>query len=85
MRLLAKQMEILFTANNAETIRYALDNNTAINIGYNYSFEIITISPSTLLQLYPKPTISAIYTLHQKGLSRISKEFLKRLGMAISE
>jgi len=89
---LAKQMEILFTTNNVETIRYALDNNTAINIGYNYSFETITglANNDHYITINFAPDLSKTYYFGyicsaQKGLSRISKEFLKRLGTAISE
>lgn len=89
---LTNHMEILFTTNNVETIRYALEKNTAINIGYDYSFETIiglannddyvTINFSE--PFYKTYYFGYIYSA-QKGLSRISKEFLKRLSEIISD
>ncbi|MCF2649299.1 LysR family transcriptional regulator [Niallia circulans] len=84
--MVESNMEILFTTNNVETIRYALERNTAINIGYDYAFKTITGLANnnsyvtlpfvdTLINTY---YFGYIYAAN-KGISRVAKEFLKRL------
>lgn len=86
LNTLENNMEILFTTNNVETIRYALERNTAINIGYDYAFKTITGLANnnsyvtipfvdTLMNTY---YFGYIYAAN-KGISRVAKEFLKRL------
>lgn len=84
--VLEHKMEILFTTNNVETIRYALERNTAINIGYDYAFKTITglANNNSYVTLPFVDTIKNnyyfgyIYPAH-KGITQVTKEFLKRL------
>lgn len=84
--IVEKDMEILFTTNNVETIRYALERNTAINIGYDYAFKTITglANNNSYVTLPFVDTIINTYYFGyiypiDKGISRVAKEFLKRL------
>ncbi|WP_445488725.1 LysR family transcriptional regulator [Niallia sp. 03133] len=89
---LANNMEILFTTNNVETIRYALEKNTAINIGFDYSFETVTglsnndeyVTINFAEPLYKTYYFGYVYPKN-KALSRISKEFINRLNKALTE
>ncbi|WP_312096285.1 LysR family transcriptional regulator [Niallia sp.] len=83
---LEHNMEILFTTNNVETIRYALERNTAINIGYDYAFKTITglANNDSYVTLPFVDTLTNTYYFGyiyaaNKGISRVAKEFLKRL------
>lgn len=83
---LENNMEILFTTNNVETIRYALERNTAINIGYDYAFKTITglANNNSYVTLPFVDTLTNTYYFGyicaaNKGISRVAKEFLKRL------
>ncbi|MFP3723007.1 LysR family transcriptional regulator, partial [Niallia circulans] len=79
-------MEILFTTNNVETIRYALERNTAINIGYDYAFKTITglaNNDSYVTLPFVDTIINTYYFGYiypiDKGISKVAKEFLNRL------
>lgn len=79
-------MEILFTTNNVETIRYALERNTAINIGYDYAFKTITglaNNDSYVTLPFVDTIINSYYFGYiypiDKGISKVAKEFLNRL------
>lgn len=85
-----KPFELLFTTNNVDTIRHALENNTAINIGFDYAFKtdaslsrseefiIINFAPPH----YKTYSFGYIYNANN-GLSRIIREFLKRIHTRI--
>ncbi|WP_193224364.1 LysR family transcriptional regulator [Bacillus sp. B1-b2] len=85
-----KPFEILFTTNNVDTIRHALENNTAINIGFDYAFKtdaslsrseqfiVINFAPPH----YKTYSFGYIYNANN-GLSRIIREFLKRIQTKI--
>ncbi|WP_400246872.1 LysR substrate-binding domain-containing protein [Niallia sp. JL1B1071] len=84
--IVENNMEVLFTTNNVETIRYALERNTAINIGYDYAFKTITglANNNSYVTLPFVDTLTNTYYfgyiyLFNKGISRVAKEFLKRL------
>ncbi|MGP7819616.1 LysR family transcriptional regulator [Niallia sp. 01092] len=87
---LANNMEILFTTNNVETIRNALEKNTAINIGFDYSFETVTgLSNSdkyvtiNFAESLDKTYYFGYVYAKNKTLSQISKEFIYRLNKSI--
>ena len=86
----SKPFEILFTTNNVDTIRHSLENNTAINIGFDYAFKtdaslsrskqfiIINFAPPH----YKTYSFGYIYNANN-GLSRIIREFLRRIQSTI--
>lgn len=86
LAIVENDMEILFTTNNVETIRYALERNTAINIGYDYAFKTITglaNNDSYVTLPFVDTIINTYYFGYiypiDKGISKVAKEFLNRL------
>ncbi|HWJ78068.1 MAG TPA: LysR family transcriptional regulator [Niallia sp.] len=83
--------EILFTTNNVDTILHSLENNTAINIGFDYVYKTDTsLSKSnqfvTINFAHPHDktySFGYIYNANN-GLSRITRELLKRLHSRIN-
>ncbi|WP_340373217.1 LysR family transcriptional regulator [Peribacillus sp. FSL E2-0218] len=78
--------DILFTTNNVDTIRNTLENNTAINIGFDYAFKTdagLSKSDEYVVINFAAPhyktySFGYIYNTNN-GLSRIIREFLKRI------
>ncbi len=82
--------DILFTTNNVDTIRHTLENNTAINIGFDYAFKTdagLSRSDKYVIINFANPhykTYSFGYFYNaNNGLSRIIREFLKRIHRTI--
>ncbi|MDE5052689.1 LysR family transcriptional regulator (plasmid) [Niallia taxi] len=82
--------DILFTTNNVDTIRHTLENNTAINIGFDYAFKTdagLSRSDKYVVINFASPhykTYSFGYFYNaNNGLSRILREFLKRIHITI--
>ncbi|MBX9996639.1 LysR substrate-binding domain-containing protein [Priestia sp. YIM B13446] len=82
--------DILFTTNNVDTIRNTLENNTAINIGFDYAFKTdagLSRSDQYVVVNFAPPhykTYSFGYFYNaNNGLSRIIREFLKRIHRTI--
>ncbi|MCE4049236.1 LysR family transcriptional regulator [Bacillus sp. Au-Bac7] len=82
--------DILFTTNNVDTIRHTLENNTAINIGFDYAFQTdagLSRSDKYVVINFAEPhykTYSFGYFYNaNNGLSRIIREFLKRIHRTI--
>jgi DNA-binding transcriptional LysR family regulator len=82
--------DILFTTNNVDTIRLALETNTAINIGFDYAFRTdagLSRSDEYVLVNFAPPyykTYSFGYFYNaNNGLSRVIREFLKRMRSVI--
>ncbi|KOO44327.1 LysR family transcriptional regulator [Priestia koreensis] len=78
--------DILFTTNNVDTIRHTLENNTAINIGFDYAFKTdagLSRSNEYVVVNFAPPhykTYSFGYFYNaNNGLSRIIREFLSRI------
>lgn len=84
--------DILFTTNNVDTIRHTLENNTAINIGFDYAFKTdagLSRSDEYVLVNFASPhyktySFGYIYNTNN-GLSRIIREFLNRIQGRIVE
>lgn len=78
--------DILFTTNNVDTIRNTLENNTAINIGFDYAFKTdagLSRSDQYVVINFASPhyktySFGYIYNTNN-GLSRIIREFLNRI------
>ncbi|MED4036297.1 LysR family transcriptional regulator [Niallia taxi] len=84
--------DILFTTNNVDTIRHTLENNTAINIGFDYAFKTdagLSRSDKYVVINFASPhykTYSFGYFYNaNNGLSRILREFLKRIHRTIKD
>ncbi|MGG7618079.1 LysR family transcriptional regulator [Bacillus coreaensis] len=84
--------DILFTTNNVDTIRNTLENNTAINIGFDYAFRTdagLSKSNSYVMINFAPPHSNTYffgYVHHSNnGLPRIIREFLKRMYQTIKE
>jgi DNA-binding transcriptional LysR family regulator len=82
--------DILFTTNNVDTIRNTLENNTAINIGFDYAFKTDAgLSRSdqyvavNFAPLHYKTYSFGYFYNANNGLSRIIREFLKRIHRTI--
>ncbi|PAD22360.1 LysR family transcriptional regulator [Terribacillus saccharophilus] len=84
------QYDILFTTNNVQTIRNMVENETAINIGFDYAFrtdaELSRSKDITLLHFAPPffQTYSFGYVYHGNNtLSRVARTFLRELEETI--
>lgn len=80
-------LDIRLITNNIDTIKNSLENNTAINIGFDYAFKTdvgLSKSSEFVIVDFAPPlnnTYAFGYIYHKNnGLSRIIREFIKRMS-----